>query len=136
MRRINLGLTQAQTSLIAVGNAKALKGDAHWGSLVQHCLLTNRFWCPTKPLAPYIKKAVTGIVKPLKPPPSVKQWQPEAEPDVYSDDEAYSDTERMPEGQHPGVGNAARQAACYPPPSQTAQEVSSRPNRKQGRQAQ
>ncbi|KAK9831922.1 hypothetical protein WJX84_005070 [Apatococcus fuscideae] len=135
-RRINVGLTRARTSLIVVGNAKALKGDAHWGSLVQHCLLTNRLWCPTKPLAPYIEKAVTGVVKPLKPPPSVQQWQPEAEPDVYSDDEAYSDTERMPEGQHPGVGDAAKQAARYAPPSQTGPEVSSRPNRKRGRHVQ
>ena len=55
---------------------QALKGDEHWGSLVRHCLLTNRLWCPTKPLAPHIEKAVTGIAQPPKPPPAVTYAPP------------------------------------------------------------
>ncbi len=43
----------------------------------------------------------------------VLQWLPEAEPGAYSDDEADRDAEEMPEGQHPGMGDEARQISRY-----------------------
>ena len=71
----------------------------------------------------------------------VLQWQPEAEPGAYSDDDAYSDTEQMPEGDHPGVGDAAKQAARYgmggaPAASGEAAQGGSKPSRKRTRQTQ
>ena len=34
-RRMNVGLTRARSSLIVIGNAKALKGDERWGNLIK-----------------------------------------------------------------------------------------------------
>ena len=34
-RRVNVGLTRARSSLIVIGNAKALKTDERWGNLVK-----------------------------------------------------------------------------------------------------
>lgn len=34
-RRVNVGLTRARSSLIVIGNAKALKSDEVWGNLVK-----------------------------------------------------------------------------------------------------
>ena len=38
-RRINVGLTRARSSLIVIGNARALQRDARWGNLVRHASL-------------------------------------------------------------------------------------------------
>ncbi len=72
----------------------------------------------------------------------VLQWQPEAEPGAYSDDEAYSDTEEMPEGEHPGMGNEAKQKQRYGMQEVAAQqdavngsEQSGQASRKRTRQA-
>ncbi len=34
-RRMNVGLTRARSSLIVIGNAKALRGDERWGNLIK-----------------------------------------------------------------------------------------------------
>ncbi len=34
-RRVNVGLTRARSSLIVIGNAKALKGDERWANLIK-----------------------------------------------------------------------------------------------------
>jgi len=34
-RRMNVGLTRARSSLIVIGNAKALNGDERWGNLIK-----------------------------------------------------------------------------------------------------
>ena len=34
-RRMNVGLTRARSSLIVIGNAKALRGDKRWGNLIK-----------------------------------------------------------------------------------------------------
>lgn len=38
-RRINVGLTRARSSLIVIGNAKALKADDCWGNLVKQAMV-------------------------------------------------------------------------------------------------
>lgn len=37
-RRVNVGLTRARSSLIVIGNAKALKTDERWGNLVKQAM--------------------------------------------------------------------------------------------------
>ena len=37
-RRVNVGLTRARSSLIVIGNAKALKTDERWGNLVRQAM--------------------------------------------------------------------------------------------------
>ena len=34
-RRVNVGLTRARSSLIVIGNARALRGDERWGNLIK-----------------------------------------------------------------------------------------------------
>ena len=34
-RRVNVGLTRARSSLIVIGNAKALHSDERWGNLIR-----------------------------------------------------------------------------------------------------
>ena len=40
-RRINVGLTRARSSLIVVGNGKALKSNEHWKNLINHSKATR-----------------------------------------------------------------------------------------------
>lgn len=37
-RRVNVGLTRARSSLVVIGNAKALKTDERWGNLVRQAM--------------------------------------------------------------------------------------------------
>lgn len=37
-RRVNVGLTRARSSLIVIGNAKALKSDERWANLVRQAM--------------------------------------------------------------------------------------------------
>jgi len=41
-RRMNVGLTRARAALVVVGNAAALQGDPHWGSLVEDARARGR----------------------------------------------------------------------------------------------
>lgn len=34
-RRVNVGLTRARSSLIIIGNVRALKNDERWGNLIK-----------------------------------------------------------------------------------------------------
>lgn len=40
-RRINVGLTRARSSLIVIGNGKALKSDERWGNLIRQALMSG-----------------------------------------------------------------------------------------------
>jgi len=55
-RRMNVGLTRARASLAVVGSAEALRGDGHWGSLVQDALSRGRFVTPAAPYAHFIAR--------------------------------------------------------------------------------
>jgi senataxin len=41
-RRMNVGLTRARAALVVLGNAAALRGDVHWGSLVEDAIARGR----------------------------------------------------------------------------------------------
>ena len=44
-RRVNVGLTRARSSLIVIGNAKALKTDERWGNLVRQAMKDGSVLC-------------------------------------------------------------------------------------------
>ena len=44
-RRVNVGLTRARSSLIVIGNAKALKTDERWGNLVKQAMEDRSVLC-------------------------------------------------------------------------------------------
>ena len=44
-RRVNVGLTRARSSLIVIGNAKALKTDERWGNLVKQAMEDGSVLC-------------------------------------------------------------------------------------------
>ncbi|KAL3140547.1 hypothetical protein ABBQ32_005126 [Trebouxia sp. C0010 RCD-2024] len=66
-RRVNVGLTRARSSLIVIGNAKALKSDEVWGNLVKQATVGGCFYRPVKPFKDYIERVTKGKVQPVKP---------------------------------------------------------------------
>ena len=47
-RRVNVGLTRARSSLIVIGNAKALKTDDRWGNLVKQAMKDGSVLCASR----------------------------------------------------------------------------------------
>ncbi|KAL0052040.1 hypothetical protein WJX82_006920 [Trebouxia sp. C0006] len=99
-RRMNVGLTRARSSLIVIGNAKALKGDERWGNLIKQATVDRCLYRPAKPFADYLQKVISGKVAAAKPtaadlkankvaaPASAVNAAPdEDDADLYSDDD-------------------------------------------------
>lgn len=101
-RRMNVGLTRARASLAVIGSADALRGDGHWGSLVQDALARGRFVSPSQPYGAFISGlAALDSAAPLQAPSEDEDaddepWAPAAEAHVPAGDaEEFSGDEQV-----------------------------------------
>ncbi|KAK9812261.1 hypothetical protein WJX73_008588 [Symbiochloris irregularis] len=87
-RRINVGLTRAQSSLLVVGNASALGSDARWSSFMRMAQQSRCMYKPHEPVSAWMTDALAGKVQPVEPAaPASDDFVPMAEPGVEDDED-------------------------------------------------